>query len=239
VIHALPAHYKILSLVSFLFVVVATPITHWKSYLGFFLLIALLILSSKLPILTVLRRSLIEIPFILFAVLMPFFGTGDTFQVFGATLYEEGLLAAAGIVAKGTLGVLGAITLSGSTTARELLRGLERLKLPSLMVNIASFTLRYINVVTDEMERMKIARAARGFEARGIRDWKILGHVLGALFIRSYERGERVHLAMLSRGYTGAMPELAHQQVAPRLFITATTLPILALTISLVDWTIL
>jgi cobalt/nickel transport system permease protein len=197
---------------------------------------ATVILLSKLPIFTVLRRSLIEIPFILFAILMPFFGTGKTFEVFGITLYEEGLLAAAGIVAKGTLGVLGAITLSGTTTAREILRGLERLKLPSLMVNIASFTLRYINVVTDEMERMKIARAARGFEARGIKDWKILGHVLGALFIRSYERGERVHLAMLSRGFTGAMPELARQRIEPRLLIAAVTLPSLALIISLADW---
>lgn len=197
---------------------------------------ATVILLSKLPIFTVLRRSLIEIPFILFAILMPFFGTGKTFEVFGITLYEEGLLAAAGIVAKGTLGVLGAITLSGTTTAREILRGLERLKLPSLMVNIASFTLRYINVVTDEMGRMKIARAARGFEARGIKDWKILGHVLGALFIRSYERGERVHLAMLSRGFTGAMPELARQRIEPRLLIAAVTLPSLALMISLADW---
>lgn len=197
---------------------------------------ATVILLSKLPIFTVLRRSLIEIPFILFAILMPFFGTGKTFEVFGITLYEEGLLAATGIVAKGTLGVLGAITLSGTTTAREILRGLERLKLPSLMVNIASFTLRYINVVTDEMERMKIARAARGFEARGIKDWKILGHVLGALFIRSYERGERVHLAMLSRGFTGAMPELARQRIEHRLLIAAVTLPSLALMISLADW---
>jgi cobalt/nickel transport system permease protein len=162
-------------------------------------LILTVIVFAKLPLLTVFKRSLIEIPFVLFAFLMPFFGTGESFQLGPFTIYQEGIIAGGAIVAKGTLGVLGAIALSGSTTARNILIGLERLHLPALMVNIASFMLRYINVVTDEMERMRVARASRGFEARGIRDWKILATVAATLFIRSYERGERVHLAMISR----------------------------------------
>jgi cobalt/nickel transport system permease protein len=53
---------------------------------------------------------------------------------------------------------------------------------------------------------MKIGRESRGFSARNPRHWPVLARSAGALFIRSYERGERVHLAMLSRGYTGKMP---------------------------------
>lgn len=193
------------------------------------------IINAKLPIPTVLKRSLIEIPFILFAFLMPFFGSGESYSVAGFTLYREGIIAGGAIVAKGTLGVLGAITLSSTTTAREILRGLERLKLPATMVNIASFMLRYINVVTDEMERMKIARASRGFEARGIRDWKILSSVIATLFIRSYERGERVHLAMLSRGFTGVIPRTAEARTDKNQYIFALLLPVLALLISLLD----
>lgn len=213
---------------------VSTPISNLYSYIGFFALILLVVALSKLPILTVLRRSLIEIPFILFAFLMPFFGTGESYEIAGFTIYREGLIAGSAIVAKGTLGVLGAIVLSGSTTARGILFGLERLKLPPLMVNIASFMLRYINVVTDEMERMRVARASRGFEPRGIRDWRILASVAATLFIRSYERGERVHLAMLSRGFSGQMPKMqAHDHHPP--FWVAFSLPVTALLISSVD----
>lgn len=165
---------------------------------------------------------------------MPFFGDGESYKVAGLTFYREGLTAGGAIVAKGTLGVLGAIALSGSTTARGILLGLERLKLPPMMVNIASFMLRYINVVTDEMERMRVARASRGFEPRGIRDWRILASVAATLFIRSYERGERVHLAMLSRGFTGQMPKMDLHEHNPPLW-SAFLLPSAALAIALLD----
>jgi cobalt/nickel transport system permease protein len=215
--------------------VVTTPITHVWSYLGYFTLIISVILIARLPLLTVFRRSLIEIPFVLFALLMPFFGTGESYEVAGFTLYREGILAGTAIVAKGTLGVLGAITLSSTSTAREILRGLERLHLPALMVNIASFMLRYLNVVTDEMERMRIARASRGFEARGIRDWRILSSVIATLFMRSYERGERVHLAMLSRGFTGVIPRTPEAPASRKVLVQALALPLIALLISLIS----
>jgi cobalt/nickel transport system permease protein len=53
-----------------------------------------------------------------------------------------------------------------------------------------------------------VARESRGFNPRDVRHWPVLARSAGALFIRSYERGERVHLAMLSRGYTGTLPRL-------------------------------
>ncbi len=166
---------------------------------------------------------------------MPFFGTGKSSIFFGFTIYEEGLLAAAAIIAKGTIGVLGAIALSATSTAKDILQGLERLKLPAIMVNIATFSLRYINVVSDEMERMKVARIARGFQARGVRDWKILGSAAAALFIRSYERGERVHLAMLSRGFTGVLPKISIDSPSRQDLLGAVALPSLALVFSLLD----
>jgi len=103
------------------------------------------------------------------------------------------------------------------------------------MVNIASFMLRYINVVTDEMERMRIARASRGFEARGIRDWRILASVVATLFMRSYERGERVHLAMLSRGFTGVLPRTPDSPPTISHYLQVISLPGLALLLSLME----
>ena len=124
----------------------------------------------------------------------------------GLALSEPGLLAAWALLAKGTLGVLASLTLAATTEPRDLLVGLERLRLPHELVQIMGFMIRYVDVVTSEMRRMRIARESRGFTARNPRHWPVLGRSAGALFIRSYERGERVHLAMVSRGYTGRMP---------------------------------
>jgi cobalt/nickel transport system permease protein len=73
--------------------------------------------------------------------------------------------------------------------------------MPAPLVQILSFMVRYLDVVGDEMGRMRIALASRGFTARNPRHWPVIASSAGALFIRSYERGERVHLAMLSRGH--------------------------------------
>lgn len=212
-------------------VVVATPIQNLIAYGLFFTLLLILIKSSQLPFRTVFIRSLVEIPFVIFALLMPFFGTGEKVNLLGLSLYEAGIWAGAGIIAKGTLGVITAIILSATTSARDLLAGLEKLRVPAPLVNIATFMLRYLNVINDEMGRMKIARESRGFEATGIRSWKILAQTVGALFIRSYERGERVYLAMLSRGYAGTMPTLVTRKSTN--WLVALVLPITALSISL------
>ncbi|MGA1306263.1 MAG: energy-coupling factor transporter transmembrane component T family protein, partial [Candidatus Nanopelagicaceae bacterium] len=135
----------------FILVAVATPITNITAYIAYFSLIWLALLTAKIPPLTVIKRSLIEIPFVAFALLMPFFGQGERVDFLGLSLYREGINAGAGIIAKATLGVLSAILLSATTTAREILRGLEILRLPSMLVQIATFMLRYLNVVTDEM----------------------------------------------------------------------------------------
>jgi len=220
-----------MAVLAFIVVSVSTPITQWQAFVAYFLAIFIVSLVAKIPTLTLLVRSLIEIPFIFFAILMPFFGTGERFEIGPLNLYRESLLAAAGIVLKGTLGVLSAVVLSTTTTARELLRGLEKLRLPKLMVQIASFMLRYVNVISDEMNRMKIARESRGFLATGLKDWKVLATAASALFIRSYERGERVHLAMLSRGYTGVLPE-DHTKAAPlKTWLQGMVLPLFALSI--------
>ena len=102
---------------------------------------------------------------------------------------------------KGTLGVLASLLLAATTEPHDVIRGLERLRMPAQLVQILAFMVRYLDVVGDEMRRMRIALASRGFTARNPRHWPVIARSAGALFIRSYERGERVHLAMLSRGH--------------------------------------
>jgi cobalt/nickel transport system permease protein len=80
-----------------------------------------------------------------------------------------------------------------------------------MIVQIMGFMLRYLDVVTGELGRMTTAMRSRGCDPSSPRHWPVLARSLGALFIRSYERGERVHLAMLARGYDGTLPDAAHK----------------------------
>jgi cobalt/nickel transport system permease protein len=216
-VHRAPAHLKVLALVGFMLLVVATPKGWYPAYAGYLLAIIAVIATSRVPATYILKRMVVELPFVVFAVLMPFIATGPRVDVLGLALSEHGLVAAGALLAKGTLGVLASLTLAATTEPRHLLAGLERLRVPQLLVQIMGFMIRYLDVVTDEMGRMRVARESRGFTARNVRHWPILARSSGALFIRSYERGERVHLAMLARGYTGTMPSVrsAHSEKHP------------------------
>src|SRR5690606_19466791 len=150
----------------------------------------------------------------------------------------DGLWGAWNVLAKRTLRVPASVLLAATHDLRDLLRGLERLGLRSLLVRIAAFMVRYGDVVTDEVRRMRIARASRGFEARGPRPWGVLAKSAGALFIRSYGRGERVRLAMLSRGYTGAMPVVDEVTASRAQWSRAGALPAAALVLCVLGWVV-
>lgn len=234
-VHALPAHVKVVTLIAFIFIVVATPADQFWAFAVYAAFLIAIAIASRVPLRVIAPRMLVEVPFVIFAILMPFFGPEPDVVVLGVSLSQAGLLSAWGILAKGTLGVFGSVLLAATTPARDLVLGLERLRVPTLIVQIAAFMLRYVHVVSAEAHRMKVARESRGFEARGPRAWPTLGHSVGALFIRSYERGERVHLAMLSRGYTGRMPVTTAPATAID-WVRAATLLVAALIVATTAW---
>ncbi len=205
-VHRAPAHAKVLALLLFMLTVVATPREWFPVFGGYLLVLVAVIAVSQVPPLYIVKRMVVEVPFVVFAVLMPFISTGPRTDFLGLTVSEPGLLAAWGLLAKGSLGVIASLTLAATTEPRDLLAGLQRLRVPDQLVQIMGFMMRYLDVVTDEMRRMRIARESRGFTARSVKHWPVIARSAGALFIRSYERGERVHLAMLSRGYNGKLP---------------------------------
>ncbi|WP_328676911.1 cobalt ECF transporter T component CbiQ [Streptomyces sp. NBC_00322] len=237
-VHALPPHCKLAAVFGFVLVVVSTPREAVWAFALYAVLLAAVAALARIPAGFLLRRLLIEIPFVAFAVLMPFVVPGEQVQVLGLSVSVPGLWGAWNVLAKGTLGVAASVILASTTELRSLLLGLQRLKLPPMLVQIASFMIRYGDVITDEMRRMSIARRSRGFEARGIRHWGVLGKSAGALFIRSYERGERVHLAMVSRGYTGTMPVIDEVTASRAQWTYAAALPLTALGVCLLGWTL-
>ncbi|MFB6562302.1 cobalt ECF transporter T component CbiQ [Streptomyces sp. NPDC056400] len=232
-VHDLPAHCKLAATLAFVVVVVSTPREAVWAFGLYAVLIAAVAAVARIPAGFLLRRLLIEVPFVAFAVLMPFVAEGERVQVLGMSLSVSGLWGAWNVLAKGTLGVAASVLLASTTELRALLLGLQRLKLPPLLVQIASFMIRYGDVISDELRRMSIARRSRGFEASGIRHWGVLAKTAGALFIRSYERGERVYLAMVSRGYAGSMPVIDDAAATPTEWARASTLPLTALTVLL------
>lgn len=235
-VHRLPPHTKLTAVFAFVVVVVSTPREAVWAFALYAALLGAVAYTARVPAGFLLKRLLIEIPFVAFAVLMPFVAQGERVDVLGLSLSVNGLWGAWNVLAKGTLGVAASVLLAATTELRALLLGLQRLKLPPLLVQIASFMVRYGDVITDEMRRMRIARESRGFEAKGVRHWGVLAKSAGALFIRSYERGERVHLAMLSRGYAGTMPVIDESTATRAQWSYALTLPFTALAVCLLGW---
>jgi cobalt/nickel transport system permease protein len=235
-LHRLPAHVKLVTLIAFVLVVVATPREAYWAFGVYAVLLASVARLAHVPPGWMGRRMLIEAPFVFFAVLLPFIARGPRVDVLGLSLSESGLLGGWNIVAKGTLGVAASVILAATTEPRDVLIGLQRLRMPSLLVEIFAFMVRYADVVTDEMRRMRIARESRGFHARHLGHLPVVASSAGALFIRAYERGERVHLAMLSRGYAGSLPVLDDRPTPVLAWAGAAALPAAALVVATAAW---
>lgn len=209
-VHRLPAQVKLVALVGFVLVVVLTPTGMWWVLGADALLLGVVVAASQVPPTYLLPRMLVEVPFLVFAALLPFIATGPRIEVAGLSVSADGLVAAGTLSAKATLGVLASLTFAATTQARDIVVGLQRLRVPGTLVAILAFMIRYTEIVTDDLRRVRVAQQARGFQARSIRHWPVLAATMGALFVRAYERGERVHLAMLARGYAGQMPSGAY-----------------------------
>ena len=118
--------------------------------------------------------------------------------------------------------------MAATTEVPDILLGLDRLRVPRLITAIAGFMVRYLDVVLGEMHRMRIAMLSRGYDPRWIWQGRALATSSGALFIRSYERGERVFQAMVARGYEGQMPVLGSEPTRPGSWVRGLAIPAMA-----------
>jgi cobalt/nickel transport system permease protein len=217
-------------------VVVATPREAIWAFALYAVILGAVIVLAQLPFGFVLKRLTIEVPFVAFALLLPFIAEGERTEVLGVSVSVEGMWGAWNILAKATLGVAASIVIASTTTMAELLKGFDRLHLPKAFTSIASFMVRYMDVIADDMKRMRVARISRGYDPRWIWQAKAVAASAGALFIRSYERGERVYLAMLSRGFTGDMPAFAMVSATRGMWFAALSVPAVALAVCLAAW---
>ena len=232
-VHRLPPECKVAALLVFVIAVVATPPRAVWAF-GLYAAIAVAVLAvSGVPRRVVARRAVVEIPFLLFAVMLPFLGPPPDVVVGPMELSTVGLWGAWSIVAKGTLGVLASIALTATTEVTDILEGLDRLRVPRVFTDIAGFMVRYLDVILGEQRRMRVAMLSRGYDPRWWWQARALAASAGSLFIRSYERGERVFFAMTARGYQGHMPRFERQESSARSWVLALALPTLAAAVAL------
>lgn len=218
-VHRAPAEVKVVCLLVFVLAVVATPRETFWPYAVYAAIIVIVWRIAEIPLRWILPRMLIEAPFVVLAVLLPFSEGGERIEFAGLQLSDTGLYAAWGIVIKGTLGVACSLTVAATTSARELPAALSRLGVPALVTSVLVLMIRYIDLLSAEAGRMRMARLSRGDSPRALHQVGAIAKSVGALFLRSYERGERVYLAMLSRGFDGKVPDMSGVGITARASI--------------------
>lgn len=216
-VHRLDARVKIVLTAALILSTSLLPDGAWPAYL---LLLAMLLaveIISELGISYVLKRSALAAPFVLAALPLVFIYPGETLATLKVgqvqvALSLPGCVRFFSIALKSWISVQAAIVLASSTAFPDLLVAMRALKIPRIMVSIFSLMWRYLFVLADEMLRMNRARLARsgisdqpGLKRGGSLAWRagVTGNMAGSLFLRAFERSDRIYNAMLARGYDG------------------------------------
>ncbi len=216
-IHRLDPRIKLLLAIFFILTNALLPTSAWPVYILLLALILSVELLSELGVSYVLKRSLLALPFVLAALPLILTSPGPTLLSLPVGpliihLSLHGLARFASITLKSWISVQAAIVLSASTSFPDLLVAMRALHVPRLMVSIFGLMWRYLFVLVDEASRLVRARLARsgqgeqpGTKTGGSLSWRarVTGGMAGSLFMRAFERSDRIYMAMLSRGYDG------------------------------------
>lgn len=209
-IHGLAPEAKIVAAFGMILCIAVTPREDVWAFGLYAIGVVTLSLWARVPVPFLLRRLVAIAPFVVFALFIPFIASGHPIEILGVQVSEEGLWGAWNILAKATLGASVSILLTATTEITDIIRGLGVLRVPAVFTSIATFMIRYLELIADELGRMRVAMTARAYDPRWLAQARPIANSAGALFVRSYERGERVHAAMVSRGFEGEMPHLGH-----------------------------
>jgi cobalt/nickel transport system permease protein len=223
-VHRLDPRAKIAGLAGITLVGVSAPPRHWPVLAACALALAAIAATGRIGPGVIWSRARVVLPLVVFvAVFVPFVRGGEPTHVGPLAVSRDGLTTFAAVGSKALIGTVSAVLLGATTSFPDVLHGLERMRAPRLLTLIAAFMYRYLFVIGGEARRMRIALAARGYRPRHALQAAAIGRVATALFLRTFERGERVYVAMLARGYAGTTPRLRALAFARAdvLFLTA------------------
>ncbi len=219
-IHRLDGRVKFVLTLAFILTASLLPTGAWVSYGALFGLILLVEFLSALGVGYVLKRSALAFPFVLAALPVIFTAKGPILVhlPLGLAVSAMGLERFASIALKSWLSVQAAVVLAASTQFPDLLVAMRAVRLPRLLVALFGLMWRYLFVFADEVLRLTRARAARSGKSDlpdaktgGSVAWRarVTGGMAGNLFLRGFERSDRIYMAMLARGYDGDVRALS------------------------------
>ena len=235
-VHRLDPRIKVIVAVVFILSNALLPDGAWLAFGLSWLFLLLANVLSSLGIAFTLKRSFVALPFALVAVTVLFAKSGAPlasfhFLFWNLTITDIGLLRFITILVRSWLSVQMAILLVATARFPDIIHALEHLRVPSILTTIIAFLYRYLFVLGDEVFRLMRARESRsaasitGSGTRSGRSpaWRatVAGHMAGQLFLRSYERSDRVYNAMLARGYAGHLQTINPHELRRRDYLTA------------------
>lgn len=207
--HRLDARGKIV-IAAFFFLVVALA-NHYAVLLPSFVAVIALTTAANLPVKAVGKRLLLVNAFIAFLwIFLPVTYPGKTLVSIGPFMMtREGVLLAVKITLKANTIFLGFVSLIATSSVCTLGHALQKLAVPGKFVHILLFTYRYIHVIEQEYQRLSHAAALRGFRpAMSMHTYRTYAYLVGMLLVRSFARANRIHEAMLCRGFQGRLYSL-------------------------------
>ncbi len=223
--HRLSPPTRVLCALLFVFATALTPNGQWWTWAVYGLGMAIAIGLSRVTLSVLLRRVAVESVFIAVVLVGTLFRSGGNVVWSWGWLQitTTGLTVLGSVTLKSLLSLLMMNLLTMTTSVPELLNALTVLRMPPLIVAILASMYRYIGVLVAEFTSMQ--RAALSRNLMNGRQWQrlVIGNMIGALFIRTYDRGDRIYHAMLSRGYT-ILPPIAETQKAQTIDRIALTL---------------
>lgn len=192
------AKSKIVAFLALIISCVTLPPGKPEALTSYAVFVLFLLAISNIPLRYFTKRIALIIPFLgFFIITIPFLMANH--NLYMLVLYST-------IIAKALISIVVVTILTSTTGFEKLLDGFEELGFPRLFMMLLGFTYRYQYIITDEVERMKRARDSRLWGGTFLWHSRILGQMTGMLFLRSYERSERIFLAMTSRGFDGIKP---------------------------------
>jgi cobalt/nickel transport system permease protein len=206
-IHRLDPRSKLLTTLVFIVVVVSFPKYAILSLLPFILYPVTLAALGNVPAWYLAKKILLAAPFAFFIGIFNPLLDREIMVRLGPLALSGGWVSFASIMLRFVLTVSAALLLVAVTGFHQVCLALQKVGIPKALVLQLLFLYRYLFVLADEAARMVRARALRSFQARGL-DFRTYSSMLGHLLLRTLDRAQRLHLAMLSRGFDGEIRQV-------------------------------